>query len=73
MRTLKRARNLLGCTQEQLAECVGIAPQTLRNLEIGRTQKPQRVTREKFEKKLGLIDWLWTYQDGKLSDQKEFE
>ena len=72
MRTLKRARNLLGCTQEQLAECVGVTTQTMRNLEVGRTHKPQKLTQEKFEKKLGLIDWLWTYQDGKLN-KKEFE
>ena len=70
MRTLKKARKLLDCTQEQLAVFVGVTTKTMRNLEIGRTHNPQRVKREKFEKKLGLINWDRTFLEGCLNTEK---
>lgn len=69
MRSLKKARRLLDYTQDQLAKMVGVTTQHVRNLEAGRS-KPRVSTKEKFEKKLGSINWIETWENGKLNQKK---
>lgn len=56
MRTLKHARQLMGCTQQQLATLVGMSHVQLCNIERGK-HYPNQFTRKRLEDKLGSIDW----------------
>lgn len=60
----KQARQLAGMTQVGLAEEAGIPQSHVSNLEQGKFF-PQKETREKIEKALGMeIDWIGTRLDG---------
>lgn len=56
MRTLKHARQLMGCTQQQLATLVGISHVQLCNIERGK-HYPNQFTRKKLEHKLGELNF----------------
>src|SRR5262245_19262061 len=51
---LRAQRMLSGLTQEELAEHSGLSVRAIRNLEIGRTERPQQQTVELLASALGL-------------------
>lgn len=66
MLSLQQIRHVMDCTQDELAALVKVTPQTIRNLESGRSHA-KSTTRRKFENRFGRIDWQATFEQGKLN------
>ncbi|MEX0685761.1 MAG: helix-turn-helix transcriptional regulator [Balneolales bacterium] len=63
---LKTARVNEGFTQFDLAQVAGLTQTTLSFIENGLVQ-PQETTRERLESILGSIDWVQTYNKGRVN------
>ncbi|MER7753774.1 AAA family ATPase [Kitasatospora sp. NPDC097643] len=55
-RLLRELRHAAGLTQEELAEAAGLAARSIRDLERGRRERPQRRTLEVLASALGLAE-----------------